>query len=427
MTTRTDDGVLATLRGSPAPVRALIAGVFLNRLGRFFQFYLVLFLTTQGFTPAQAGLALGGYGAGTVLGVIIGGALADRLGARRCTLISMLGSAGFMLAVQYLTSFPALLVAVVLVGVVTQIFRPAAAALLAELTPTHRRVMIFSIYRMAFSIGNTSAPLIGAALLAVSYHLLFWTEALACAAFALVAVVALPRPVADPAPAPGRSGTGQGGYSAVLADRRFLLYLLGLFFNIVVYVQSTAILPLAMHDAHLATHWYGEMLALNGFIVMACGVLVTKVVQRRAATRVMAVGFLLLGGGQALYGLPWGAGIFVAGTVIWSLGEVVGGPTMLSYPSVAAPDGLRARYQGAAHATFGIAFAVGPFIGTALYGMLGPAMWGVSGLVSLLALTAAWFGMRPVPTPAPSTGTKPETAPESDRELISVSTSDSTE
>src|SRR2546430_10126538 len=65
-----EDGVLATLRGSPAPVRALLAGVFLNRLGRFFQVYLVLFLTTQGFSAAQAGLALGGYGIGTVVGVI---------------------------------------------------------------------------------------------------------------------------------------------------------------------------------------------------------------------------------------------------------------------------------------------------------------------------------------------------------------------
>ncbi len=422
MTARGDDGVLATLRGAPPAVRALIVGVFLNRLGRFFQFYLVLFLTAQGFSRTQAAVALGGYGAGTVVGVIIGGALADRLGARRCTLVSMLGSAGFIFAVQYLTSLPALLVAVVLVGVVTQIFRPAATALLAELAPPHRRVMIFSIYRTAFSIGNTTAPLIGAALLAVSYHLLFWAEALACVAFALVAAIALPRRATDPTGGPGPvPGDGRGGYSGVLADRRYLLYLLGLFFNIAVYVQSTAILPLAMQDAGLAPRWYGEMLALNAFIVMAFGVLVTKVVQRRSAPRVMAAGFLLLGGGQALYGLPWGAGIFVAGTLIWSLGEVVGGPTMLSYPSVAAPAGLRARYQGAAHATFGVAFAVGPFIGVAAYHVLGPAMWGLSGLVGLLALIASWFGMRPAPAPAPAA------EPDAERELVSMSTSDSTE
>ena len=61
-----DDGVLATLRGASAPVRALLAGVLLNRLGRFLQVYLVLFLTARGFSAPEAGLALGAYGIGTV-------------------------------------------------------------------------------------------------------------------------------------------------------------------------------------------------------------------------------------------------------------------------------------------------------------------------------------------------------------------------
>ncbi len=390
-----DDGVFATLRGSPPAVRALLVGVFLNRLGRFFQVYLVLFLTERGFTQVEAGVALGGYGAGTIAGVLVGGALADRLGARRCTLVSMLGTAGLIPAVQYLHHFPTLLAVVVLVGVVTQVFRPAASALLAELTPRHRRVMIFSLYQLAFSVGNASAPLIGAGLVAVSYDLLFWVEALACAAFAAVAAVALPRRAAGAAGEAGATpAAGRSGYAAILADRRYLLFLLALFLNMAVYLQCVAILPLAMRDAGLATGWYGAMFALNGLIVITGQLPVTKVVQRWPATRVVTIGFLLLAAGHALYRLPYGVGIFVAGTLIWSLAEIIGGPTVAAYPSLAAPDRLRGRYQGAAHAAFGLGAAVGPIAGVALWHGLGPTTWVVSALTSLVALAAARAGMR---------------------------------
>ena len=64
-----------TFKESPAPVRAIMLGIFVNRLGAFLQTFLVLFLTNQGFTSVQAGFALGVYGAGSVAGVLVGGAL----------------------------------------------------------------------------------------------------------------------------------------------------------------------------------------------------------------------------------------------------------------------------------------------------------------------------------------------------------------
>ena len=372
-------GVLATLRGAPTPVRALLAGVLVNRLGRFLQVYLVLFLTERGFSAAQAGLALGGYGAGSVAGVLVGGVLADRLGARRSTLLSMLGSAGLLLAMAAVRNYAVLLTVVVLVGVTTQVFRPAAAALLAELTPRHRRVMIFAVYRLAFGIGNTAAPLLGAALLVVSYDLLFVVEAAACVAFAAVAAVALPRRSAGPAGPgdPGRSG-GSGGYGAVLADRRYLLFLAALFCNMTAYMQAVAVLPLAMRSAGLATGWYSAALTLNGLLVITCQLPATRVVQRWPTRSVLIAGFLLLGGGHLLYGLPYGAAVFLVGTLVWSVGEIVGGPTMAAYPSLAAPEQLRGRYQGAAQAAYGLATALGPFLGVLLWDAIGPASWVVT-------------------------------------------------
>ena len=82
-----------TFRDSPFAVKVMLAGVFINRIGGFLNIFLVLFLTAKGYSVGQATLALGVYGAGQVVGAFIGGVLADRLGARNATVISMAGTA----------------------------------------------------------------------------------------------------------------------------------------------------------------------------------------------------------------------------------------------------------------------------------------------------------------------------------------------
>ena len=398
-------GVLATMRATTPAVRALLAGVFVNKLGAFIQVFLVLFLTTRGFSGVQAGIALGGYGAGSVLGVLAGGALADRLGPRRTIVASMSGSAVLILAILYLHSYPGLLAAVTVVGAVGQAYRPASASLLSELTPKHQQVMIFAVYRLALNLGTTAAPLIGAALISVSYNLLFWGEAVAALGYAAVALLALPVRQPSPAtaaphgPATGGGATGAPaatGYRAVLADRRYALYLVAMLVNATVYVQYLSTLPLAVRGAGLAVGVYSALVALNGLIVITCELVVTKVVQRWQARVVVAAAFALLGGGLACYALPFGVAAFVAGTLVWSLAEIVGGPTMFAYPAQAAPEALRGRYIGSAHAMFGLGSAIGPVLGVAAWEALGRGVWIACAVACLLGVAAAVAGIRPL-------------------------------
>jgi MFS family permease len=75
-------GVLESLRAAPPAAKALLAGVFVNKLGGFLQLFVVLYLVHRGFSAVAAGSALGAYGLGSVLGVLAGGWLSDRLGRR---------------------------------------------------------------------------------------------------------------------------------------------------------------------------------------------------------------------------------------------------------------------------------------------------------------------------------------------------------
>jgi len=394
-------GITATFREAPLPVKAILAGILVNKLGAFLQVFLLLFLTHRGFSEVQAGTALGGYGLGAVLGVLLGGWFTDRIGPRRTIIASMTGTAGLLLAVLYLAYYPALLVAVVAVGAAGQLYRPASSMLLAELTPRARQLMIFAMSRLALNIGTTAAPLIGVALLTVSYDLLFWTEAAAALGYAAIALFVLPRDAGGPHLEQKRN-EARGGYLALAADRRFLMFLLAQLVIAAVYVQYLSALPLAMRDAGLQTFWYGAMVALNSLIVIAFELLVTKVVQHWRTRVVIAVGFALMGAGLAIYALPGGLAVFVIGTLTWSLAEVVNGPTMATYPAQAGPEPLRGRYLAGAQAMYGIGSAIGPIGGVALWVAVGRPAWLVFGAIALLAIIPGWYGVRPRPTEAPA-------------------------
>ncbi|MEI8411252.1 MULTISPECIES: MFS transporter [unclassified Kribbella] len=399
-TTEESTGIWATIREAPVPVKALLVGVFVNKLGWFLQVFLVLFLTTsKGFTPVQAGTALGVYGGGSVIGLIIGGSLSDRIGPRAAVMISMFGMAGFVLAIAYVPSYTAVVVVVALAGAVGQFYRPASAALLTELTPKNRQVMIFAVYRLAMNLGTTAAPLIGAALVAVSWNLLFIGEAVAALAYAAVAIVALPKRSPKPVEDTVSDQPSTGGYVAVLRDYKYVLFLLCMFINAAIYMQYLAVLPLHMKADGLSTWWFSAVVALNGFIVITCELLVTKVVQNWPARVVAMTGFVLLGGGLAFYALPGGLAIFVIGTLLWTLAEIIGGPTMFAYPGMAAPQPLLGRYVGSAHAMFGLGSALGPFLGVWVWNQSGTQVWVWCGLAGAIGIVLAYFGMTPTASP----------------------------
>jgi MFS family permease len=379
-----------TFRDSPFAVKVMLAGVFINRIGGFLNIFLVLFLTAKGYSVGQATLALGVYGAGQVVGAFIGGVLADRLGARNATVISMAGTAVLTASLLYLPNYALLLAAAALVGVVSQIYRPASATLLSELTPGDRQIMMFAMYRFGLNVGSTAAPLIGYALYHLNdqqYTLLFWGEALIALGYAILALIALPpkiRRTVDPA-APAEP-EAKGSYLDVLRDRRYVLYLVATVIGVAVYVQYLSTLPLDVQAAGLAIFWYTLAVSLNGAIVIAFELLVTKVSQQWPMRLTIALAYALIAAGVAFYALPLSAAVIIVGTLIWTLGEILGGPATFAYAAMAGPPHLKGRYVGSFQVMFGVGAAVGPVLGGLLFTHMGHSVWLVIALAEVVGL-----------------------------------------
>src|SRR5215467_4379677 len=95
-------GIWRTFSESPGAVKAVLLGVIVNKVGGFLNIFLVLYMRSIGYSDTKAATALGLYGIGAVVGVLVGGTLAERLGARTATIISMGGSAVLIASLLYL-------------------------------------------------------------------------------------------------------------------------------------------------------------------------------------------------------------------------------------------------------------------------------------------------------------------------------------
>ncbi|MFL6160596.1 MAG: MFS transporter [Jatrophihabitantaceae bacterium] len=382
-------GIWQTFSESPTAAKAIFVGAFVNRLGAFLSIFLVLFVSSKGHSAAAAAATLGAYGVGSVIGTLIGGVLADRLGARISTVFSMSASAVLTVSLLYLPNYALLFCVTALLGLVSQVFRPASATLLSELTPESRQVMIFAMYRFAVNVGTTASPLLGFALYNLGdkqYTLLFWGEGLVAVIYGVLALYALPRREKAPAEA-GAAGAEPkaDSYLDVLRDRRYLMFLLATFLNTVVYMQYLSTLPLDIKAQGVALLWYTVAIALNGAIVIAFELPLTKISQHWPLKISIGSAFLLVGFGMASYGLPLGPVVVVLGTLIWTTGEIVGAPALFAYPATAGPAGLKGRYIGSFQFVFASGAAIGPVVGGLLFTVLGHRVWPVVAVGSFLA------------------------------------------
>jgi MFS family permease len=129
-------------------------------------------------------------------------------------------------------------------------------------------------------------------------------------------------------------------------------------------------------------------MALNGLGVVVLQPLLSPLLGRHDGARVLALSSLLIGAGFGLNALAGSLLAYVAASVLYTVGEVLGFPVASSIVADLAPAHLRGRYQGAFSMTWGLAFTLSPLLGgQVLHRFGGTALW--LGCLALGALAAA--------------------------------------
>jgi MFS family permease len=392
------------LRALPRPAWILFGGTFINRFGTFVMPFLAIYMTRNGYTPAQAGVAVSSYGAGHIVASFIGGHLADRIGRRHTIALSMFLSAGMMVALSQASSFLSIVTCAFLVGLVGELYRPAASALLGDLVAPEQRVIAFGMYRFAINLGFAVGPATAGFLADHSFLYIFLGDAVTSFLYGLVALFALPHGVRSSA----SEEKAAEGVRYALTDRPFVLFLLATTCLTWVEFQIHSTLPLHLTLLGYSPKTYGLLLSINGALIVLFELMLTAWTQRFPPRRLIALGYGLTALGFALTGLATGIPMLVVTVVIWTAGEMIYAPVTGAYVTNLAPEHLRGRYMGLWHSTWSIGMLLGPTMGTYIYERSPNALW----LTCLAFGTAATLLALAKPSEraaAPVTGGEPQT------------------
>jgi MFS family permease len=384
-----------SIRAMPRSAWVLFAGTFVNRLGTFVLPFITLYLTGNGFSAPQAGLAIGAYGLGGLIAQIVGGLLADRIGRRNAIALSMFSSGALTLALWQARSLALIVLLMFAIGTMAELHRPAAGALIADLLPSEQRVTAYTLFRLAINVGWAGGLALGGLLAERSFDVVFVGDAATSIAFGVISLAALPHGTRTKRREETHLATAR---ASILADRGFLLFLAAVLITGAVYSQNVSTMPLHIREAGFSPSTYGLLQSLNGVIVVLFELPVISWTQRHDRFRVVALGELLIGLAFATLLFADTLPLLVGMIVVWTVGEMIESPVASAIVADRAPTHARGRYQSAFGSMFGFAWIVGPLLGTLVYSVDRTALWlscGVLGLVAAALSLAA--GRRPAP------------------------------
>ena len=361
----------ARVGGLPRAFWAIWVGTLVNRLGSFVLPFLSLFLTRgRGYSIGEAGLVLTAMGFGAAICQPIGGRMADHLGRRRTMVLGLVASGVTLLGVGAAHGLLLLCGAAFVYGVASDLYRPASQAAIADLVQDALRPRAYALVFWALNLGFAVATLLGGFLADHGYWLLFAGDAATSIGFAVIVLRMVPET------RPDRHGSEPGSLRDVLRDRLMVALVLSIIVESVAYLQAFYTLPLAVVHDGLGTTGYGEIIALNGVLIVLLQPLLLGALGRRGRGPLLLVANVLVGIGFELTTFADTIPMHLLAVSVWTIGEILGAGQLGALVAAIAPVHLRGRYMGVFGASFGISSFLAPSLGTQTLERFGePTLW----------------------------------------------------
>ena len=273
------------------------------------------------------------------------GALSDRIGRRPLLIAAALVTAAVLPCFLLVTGPASLIAWSLAMGVAGAVNMPVASALLLDLSSPERRQAVLALNYTAMSVAYTLGVMPAGYVAEQGYGLL---AVMSTTGFVLVAALYAVALRADP---PLEHASAVGSFFthtlAALRDRVVLAFaLLGFIFPLAMGLV-VIVSPLYAAERGLGEGYIGLVLGGNSLIVAALAVPVATRIEPMGPFRLLGASALLVAAGFACYGAiasPWLA--LLAGTVIFSFGELVFSSAVPAAVARLAPPGRRGAYQG---------------------------------------------------------------------------------
>lgn len=369
-------------------VYILCLGTLVNRAGTFVLPFLTIYLQDElGWEKGSATYASCVYGIGAIIAMVLGGHLADRCGRKVMMICALCGAAAGLLLFGAVTTTWAVMAALLLFAILGEMYRPAASAMIADVTPVELRPQAFALMYVAVNLGFAIALPVGGFISERSFAWLFRLDALTSGVYALIIFLSIRETLhftrgsgASGQPresnSPGARDSMLAAARIIISDRVFMLYWAGTFLLCLLYMQALTVLPLHLRQQGFSKQEYGWIIGVNGMLIVVLQLPVTAIVTRFPRKFMVPLSSVVTGIGFALTVFAdrgWQHGAAVA---VWTCGEIMNAPLMSAIIGDLAPSHMRARYLGTFSMCFSLAMVVSPPIGGWVLVNAGPAaLW----------------------------------------------------
>ncbi len=324
------------------------------------------------------------YGAGSLVSILAGGHLTDRLGRRLTLLVSLLGSGVIAIVLGLVSSIRLFAPLLVLLGFVADLYRPPASAIIGDLLPSGQRATGFAALRTAVNLGFAFGMSLGGFMADWNWRLLFFGDGATTLAFGLVVYLYIPETRSM-----GMATAIDGGAApSPWRDGVFVqMMLVSLAFSMM-FTSHITELPLTITlGARYPARLYGALVAVNGLLIALFEIWVVERLRRYRRLRVAALGTLITGLSFASVAVARHWAWYLLVVIGYTIGEILTAPLKMSFVTDWAPPAARGRYLSVYQATWSVAVGLNPLLFLPLRARLGDAAFWP--LMMLLAAPSA--------------------------------------
>lgn len=350
--------------------------MFINRSGTMVIPFLTVYLTSKGYSLAQAGYVMAAFGCGSILGGYLGGRLTDRFGHYYVQVYSLFLNGILFIVLGQMQTLWQFIVCIFILSSLGESFRPANSAAVATYSNESNRTRCYSLNRLAINMGWAIGPAIGGLLASISYQLIFWVDGLTC----VIASLLLYFLFSDVK----RKTSGKTVHhqpiqtSSAYRDKTFLLGMFYIFLVGICFFQMFNIITVYYKEQlHLRENVIGAVLAMNGLIIAFVEmVLVYKLEHRRSAILYVTLGSFLVGLSFLILNISPAFIFVLLQMIVVTMGEMLLFPFMNNFWVGRSNEFNRGQYAAVYTMSFSAAIVLAPTFASQIATWFGfPVLW----------------------------------------------------
>ena len=334
----------------PSKFWLLVGSSFIDGLGRtvlvpFFALYI-----TQKFNVGmtEAGVLLAILSIMGVVGSLLGGALSDKFGHKLIIVSGLILSAFSSFSMGIINNLILFYIAAFFIGILSNIGGPAQQAMIADFLPEEKRAEGFGLFRIINNFAWIIGPTIGGFLISKSYFLIFASDAILSTITALIILKFISDKKSEKHHEKSNTGflVTLAEYKKVIKNTLFITFLGMVVLMVFVFQHLYTTLSVYLRDVHqVSESGFGTLISTNAFLVVLFQFLVTRIIRNRNPYLMMSLGTIFYFIGFTSFGFFNQYILFMAATVIITIGEMITIPVQQTLVAKISPKDMMGRYM----------------------------------------------------------------------------------